>query len=75
VDDHQTRNADFLVAAGAAVLMPQAELTPELLAQEIDRCVGNRQILEDRAARARSVARPNATREVVEVCLAVGHGS
>jgi len=71
VDDHQTRNANFLVAAGAAVLMPQDELTPESLAREIDRCVGNRQVLEDRAARARSVARPDATREVAEICLAV----
>ena len=75
VDDHQTRNADFLVAAGAAVLMPQAELTPESLAREIDLCVGNREVLKDRASRARSVARPDATREVVEICLAVVHDS
>ena len=71
VDDHQTHNADFLVAAGAAVLLPQASLTPEALAEEIGRCVGNRAALEERAARARSAARPNATREVVEVCLAM----
>ena len=75
VDDHQTRNAEFLVAAGAAVLMPQGDLTPESLAQEIDRWVGNRDILADRAARARSVARPDATREVAEICLAAVHDS
>lgn len=73
VDDHQTRNADFLVAAGAAVLLPQAELTPASLAQEIDRCVGERQMLAERAARARSVARPDATRDVADICLAMVH--
>lgn len=71
VDDHQTHNADFLVAAGAAVLLPQAQLTPERLAQEIDRCIDNRHILEERAKCARSVARPEATREVVDICLAM----
>jgi UDP-N-acetylglucosamine--N-acetylmuramyl-(pentapeptide) pyrophosphoryl-undecaprenol N-acetylglucosamine transferase len=33
VDDHQTVNARFLVDRGAAWLIPQAELTPERLAQ------------------------------------------
>ena len=75
VDDHQTRNADFLVAAGAAVLLPQAELTPASLAQEIDHCVGERQMLAERAARARSVARPDATRDVADICLAMVHDS
>jgi UDP-N-acetylglucosamine--N-acetylmuramyl-(pentapeptide) pyrophosphoryl-undecaprenol N-acetylglucosamine transferase len=32
VDDHQTGNARFLSEAGAAILLPQKELTPEKLA-------------------------------------------
>ena len=28
VDDHQTRNAEFLVEAGAAMLMPEAGMMP-----------------------------------------------
>ena len=32
VDDHQTGNARFLANAGAAILLPQRELTPERLA-------------------------------------------
>lgn len=35
VDDHQTKNAKHLSSAGAAVLMPQEELTPETLAKVI----------------------------------------
>jgi len=71
VDDHQTLNATFLVNAGAAVLLPQAELTAERLAEEIERCARDRQLLIDRACAARSLARPNATAELVETCLAV----
>src|SRR5438093_2715862 len=33
VDDHQTANARFLANAGAAVLVPQSELSPERLAK------------------------------------------
>ena len=29
VDDHQTRNAQFLSKHGAAILLPQSELSPE----------------------------------------------
>ena len=38
VDDHQTRNARFLVDADAAVLIPEAELTPQRLASELRGC-------------------------------------
>jgi hypothetical protein len=33
VDDHQTSNARFLSSAGAAILLPQNQLTPERLAE------------------------------------------
>ncbi len=71
VDDHQTRNAEYLVAAGAAIMIPQAELTPELLAAEIETCIANRQIVIERSIRARAMARPGATREVADRCLAL----
>src|SRR6185295_7942488 len=35
VDDHQTRNAQFLVGARAAELLPEAELTPISLAARL----------------------------------------
>ncbi len=34
-DDHQRRNAEAIVQGGAAVLIPQAELTPDKLAQTV----------------------------------------
>jgi UDP-N-acetylglucosamine--N-acetylmuramyl-(pentapeptide) pyrophosphoryl-undecaprenol N-acetylglucosamine transferase len=72
VDDHQTHNAGYLVDAGAAVLMPQAELTAERMAADIERCIDDRELVLRRATAARSLARPDATREVADLCLAVG---
>jgi UDP-N-acetylglucosamine--N-acetylmuramyl-(pentapeptide) pyrophosphoryl-undecaprenol N-acetylglucosamine transferase len=72
VDDHQTRNAEYLVAAGAAVLIAQADLTPARLAEEISRAQSDRSLVLARASRARALARPRATQELAELCLALG---
>jgi UDP-N-acetylglucosamine--N-acetylmuramyl-(pentapeptide) pyrophosphoryl-undecaprenol N-acetylglucosamine transferase len=69
VDDHQTLNARYLVDADAAVLIQQDDLTPEVLAAEIARWAGERQLVIDRAVRARELARPDATEQLVSVCL------
>ncbi len=70
VDDHQTKNAEYLVSAGAGVLIPQAQLTAEHLAAELRLCCDDRALLINRAVRARSLAKPDATKEVVDLCLA-----
>jgi UDP-N-acetylglucosamine--N-acetylmuramyl-(pentapeptide) pyrophosphoryl-undecaprenol N-acetylglucosamine transferase len=75
VDDHQTINAGYLVAAGAAVLIPQGELTAESLAAELHRCCADRALVIDRAVRARALAKPNATSDVVDLCLSMVQAS
>jgi UDP-N-acetylglucosamine--N-acetylmuramyl-(pentapeptide) pyrophosphoryl-undecaprenol N-acetylglucosamine transferase len=75
VDDHQTINAGYLVSAGAAVLIPQAELTAESLAAELHRCCADRALVIDRAVRARALAKPNATSDVVDLCLSMVQAS
>lgn len=72
VDDHQTRNAAYLVDAGAASLIPQAELAPQRLAAELGRLVTDRALLVERALRARARARTRATADIVAACLAAG---
>ena len=67
VDDHQTRNAHFLADAGAAVLVPQSELTPERLAELITGF--DRKRLLEMAVRARSLSRPDATAAVARACM------
>jgi len=71
VDDHQTLNAMYLVSEDAAVLMPQDELTAENLAAELSGWAANREEVVARAIRARSLARPEATRELADACLAL----
>ena len=69
VDDHQTGNARFLVEAGAAELIPQGELSPEVLAERLKRL--NRKELAIQAENARKVARPAAARTVADLCAAL----
>jgi UDP-N-acetylglucosamine--N-acetylmuramyl-(pentapeptide) pyrophosphoryl-undecaprenol N-acetylglucosamine transferase len=69
VDDHQTTNARFLADRDAALLVPQAELTPERLAATLQSL--DRPRLTDIATRARALARPDATALVADACEAV----
>ncbi len=70
VDDHQTYNARFLVDAGAARLMADATLTPELLARELRELCADRTGLLAMAEAARCVARPAAAQQLLDACLA-----
>jgi UDP-N-acetylglucosamine--N-acetylmuramyl-(pentapeptide) pyrophosphoryl-undecaprenol N-acetylglucosamine transferase len=65
VDDHQTMNAKFLSDAGAAILLPQGEMTPEAVARIVRHTRGP---LLEMAERARSLARPEAAGTVARVC-------
>ncbi|MDT8387642.1 MAG: undecaprenyldiphospho-muramoylpentapeptide beta-N-acetylglucosaminyltransferase [Thiogranum sp.] len=69
VDDHQTVNARFLVDAGAAVLLPQAQMTPENLREHL-RLLDQPEKLREMARKARALAMPNAARQVAEQCVA-----
>lgn len=67
VDDHQTTNARFLAEAGAAVLLPQSELSPDRLAQLIHGFTRAR--LLEMAQQARAMAKPDAAENVAQVCM------
>lgn len=69
VDDHQTRNAQYLVGEGAAVLIAERELTAERLAAELQRLCPGRGKLLAMADRARLLARPHAAEDLAESCL------
>jgi UDP-N-acetylglucosamine--N-acetylmuramyl-(pentapeptide) pyrophosphoryl-undecaprenol N-acetylglucosamine transferase len=66
VDDHQTHNARFLSERGAAVLLPQKELSGEKLAQLLRGF--DREKLLVMAQAARNQAKPEATQTVAKVC-------
>ncbi len=66
VDDHQTGNARFLADEEAALLVPQAQLDAASLAQRLASL--DRVALARMAARARALARTDATRRVADSC-------
>jgi undecaprenyldiphospho-muramoylpentapeptide beta-N-acetylglucosaminyltransferase len=59
--DHQTRNAAALVAAGAAVMIPDAELSGARLDVELGALLGDSARLDAMAGAARALGRPDAT--------------
>ena len=66
VDDHQTTNARFLVDAGGAWLVQQADLTPEWLADLLQKT--DRSTLMEHALRAKAMQKTGAVDEVVRAC-------
>ncbi|MEY4346421.1 MAG: hypothetical protein RL032_2253 [Pseudomonadota bacterium] len=66
VDDHQTRNAQFLVSQGGGWLMPQAEMTPECLAELLQKT--ERVTLVQLGLAAKKMQKPRATDAVVAAC-------
>jgi UDP-N-acetylglucosamine--N-acetylmuramyl-(pentapeptide) pyrophosphoryl-undecaprenol N-acetylglucosamine transferase len=69
VDDHQTRNAEFLVGAGAARLQDEASCTIESMARHLQELLSDRASLLRMAKAARSVAVPDAAERVADICL------
>ncbi len=69
VDDHQTKNAEFLVEAGAAVLMPESGLDEATLAETIASLMSSREKLTSMAARGRGVSVPDSAGRVAQLCM------
>ena len=71
VDDHQTRNAEVLVAAGAAVVIQERDLDVQNLAQRLESLLGRRTQLLAMAEAARTLAKPDAADVIARACLEV----
>jgi UDP-N-acetylglucosamine--N-acetylmuramyl-(pentapeptide) pyrophosphoryl-undecaprenol N-acetylglucosamine transferase len=70
VDDHQTANAQYLVDAKGADLIAQKNLTAEGLSQWLKQHQSRTDLLA-MANASRSQAKPDATRQVADICLEV----
>jgi UDP-N-acetylglucosamine--N-acetylmuramyl-(pentapeptide) pyrophosphoryl-undecaprenol N-acetylglucosamine transferase len=73
-DDHQTANARDMVKAGGARAIAQASFTPEVLARQIEALAMDPVALNNAAARALSVGRPHAARDLADLVERVGNG-
>jgi UDP-N-acetylglucosamine--N-acetylmuramyl-(pentapeptide) pyrophosphoryl-undecaprenol N-acetylglucosamine transferase len=72
--NHQTANAQWMEQAGAAAILPDAELTPERLRAEVDALVGDEARRVEMATAAAALARPDAARTIArEILNAAGH--
>ncbi|NNC76461.1 MAG: undecaprenyldiphospho-muramoylpentapeptide beta-N-acetylglucosaminyltransferase [Woeseiaceae bacterium] len=69
VDDHQTANARPLVDAGAALLIDERDLSAANLCASLKDWFCERSILQSRADKARSLARPDALKRISGICL------
>jgi UDP-N-acetylglucosamine--N-acetylmuramyl-(pentapeptide) pyrophosphoryl-undecaprenol N-acetylglucosamine transferase len=68
-DDHQTRNAEVLATANAAILMPQNQMTDEKLLQQIISLLADRPGLAAMGERARKLAHPDAAQRIVGMVM------
>jgi UDP-N-acetylglucosamine--N-acetylmuramyl-(pentapeptide) pyrophosphoryl-undecaprenol N-acetylglucosamine transferase len=69
--DHQNANARWMAQAGAAVIVPDGELTPERLRQETDAVLERREAM---SAAATALARPDAARDIAAEVLSAARG-
>lgn len=69
VDDHQTKNAQALVAVQGAYLLPQIELSVENLHNLLSDCLRSPESLIDMGNQAKTVARLDAAQKVAHYCI------
>ena len=68
VDDHQTKNAQYLVSQEAAVLIVQKELTEKKLSDYLHMFLQNRKLLTAMSQKSKKAAIIDATERVASVC-------
>ncbi len=68
IDDHQTANAKWLANSGAAIVMPQSEMTEENIVKELTKIISDKNVLAAMSAAAKKCAVPDATARVADYC-------
>ncbi|MCE2572067.1 undecaprenyldiphospho-muramoylpentapeptide beta-N-acetylglucosaminyltransferase [Motilimonas eburnea] len=68
VDDHQTKNALSLVELQAGILMPQPELSPATLAEQLNQFMQQPETVVAMATKARELGITDATARVAAIC-------
>ncbi len=71
VDDHQTKNAQYLVSRGGATLIKQKELSSDVLAKLLNELFSEPQILKNMVEATFAAADADATLKVAQLCQQV----
>ena len=66
-DSHQLRNAQALERAGAARVIPEPQLSPQRLVEEITSLLDHPERMREMEVRARSLSRPRAVADIVNL--------
>ncbi len=74
-DDHQRVNAQALVQAGAALMLPEAELTPGYLVDAVGSVLADVSRLERMSNAARSLSHPNAAKDIAAMAARIAQGN
>ncbi len=74
IDDHQSKNAEFLASHEAALILKQQTTDAKQLAASLTEVLVNSDKLIAMGQQARRLSRPAATSQVVETCLEVANG-
>ncbi|MEL6279722.1 MAG: undecaprenyldiphospho-muramoylpentapeptide beta-N-acetylglucosaminyltransferase [Pseudomonadota bacterium] len=74
MNDHQTHNAHGLVDAGAAVMLPDAEMSVERLTAQLTELLNDPARLTKMAAAARGLGAPNAASDLADLAERVANG-
>ena len=72
--DHQTANARWMAAGGAAVVIPDSELTPQSLSAAIAELLADEDRLRSMSIAARRLARPDAAERIAREVLEAARG-
>jgi UDP-N-acetylglucosamine--N-acetylmuramyl-(pentapeptide) pyrophosphoryl-undecaprenol N-acetylglucosamine transferase len=72
-DQHQLRNAEAMVQAGAARLIPDSELSGARLVEEVSRMAAEPGLLERMGAAARAFSKPGATQRAAGILESLMH--
>jgi UDP-N-acetylglucosamine--N-acetylmuramyl-(pentapeptide) pyrophosphoryl-undecaprenol N-acetylglucosamine transferase len=73
-DDHQMRNARALEEHGAAMVIPEAQLSSATLVKAVNELLADPTRLQQMGERARALAHPAATAEIAEMAAGLAGG-
>jgi UDP-N-acetylglucosamine--N-acetylmuramyl-(pentapeptide) pyrophosphoryl-undecaprenol N-acetylglucosamine transferase len=69
VEDHQTKNAEVLVRAGAAEMIPEKELSGQRLADTVKRYYEQPELLRQMEERSAGLGNAGAAADIVDACM------
>jgi len=69
VNDHQTKNAEALVKAGAAVMIIEKDVSGKTLAETIEKFYRHPELIREMEARSASLGNVRAAADIVDACI------